>query len=123
MQLIKGTELWPTPGDWEGSIVFIEGVLPYGMELAGVHTLRSFAATGMFRRASGVVFAKPGALFEESKRAILKVLRDEEGLKDLPILFNVDCGHTAPMAIIPFGIMAEIDCDNSAFSILEPAVV
>ena len=123
MQQMKSTKLWPELQEWEDSIIFLEGLTPYGLELAGLHMLRSFAATGMFRKARGVVFAKPSELYDESKRIILKVLRDEEGLHDLPILFNIDCGHTAPMAVMPFGVMAEIDCDNVAFSILESAVV
>jgi muramoyltetrapeptide carboxypeptidase LdcA involved in peptidoglycan recycling len=122
-QLMKGTSLFPKEEDWENSIIFIEGILPYGLELAGIHTLRSFAATGMFRKANGVVIAKPGGKFEESKRIILKVIRDEEGLKDLPILFNFDCGHTAPMTIMPFGVMGEIDCDYKSFRILESGVI
>jgi muramoyltetrapeptide carboxypeptidase LdcA involved in peptidoglycan recycling len=39
MQLMKGTELFPKPEDWKDGIIFYEGVIPYGMELAGVHTL------------------------------------------------------------------------------------
>jgi len=123
MQLMKGTCLFPKVEDWENSIIFLEGVIPYGVELAGIHMLRSLAATGMFRKAKGVVFGKPLGQFEESKRIILKIIRDEEGLKDLPILFNLDCAHTAPMTIIPIGVMAEIDCENKTFSLLESGVV
>lgn len=123
MQLMMGTCLFPKAEDWENSIIFIEGVLPYSLELAGLHMLRSFAATGMFAKANGIVFANPGKKYEESKHIILKVICDEEGLKDLPILLNLDCGHTAPMTIIPFGVIAEIDCDHKTFTLLESGVI
>jgi muramoyltetrapeptide carboxypeptidase LdcA involved in peptidoglycan recycling len=122
MQLMKGTELFPKSEDWENGIIFYEGVIPYDIELAGIHTLRSFAATGMFRKAKGVIFSRPNSLNEECKRVILKVIREEEGLTDLPILFNLDCGHTWPMTVLPIGVNAEIDCEKKTLTILESGV-
>lgn len=123
MQLAKGTSAFPTNDIFEDSIIFLEGIIPYGSEISGIHLLRSLAATGMFQKAKGVVVAKPAdGLFEETKRVLLRVI-SEEGLHNLPILFNLDCGHAAPMCVIPFGVMAEIDCENKTFSILESAVI
>lgn len=123
MQAMKGTCIFPPLEDWKNSIIFLEGGIPYDQELALIHMLRSLAATGMFRKANGIVFSKIPAFSEKVKRIILKIIHDEEGLIDLPILFNIDCGHTAPMTIIPFGVNVEIDCDNCTFTILESGVV
>lgn len=57
------------------------------------------------------------------KQILLKVLRDEEGLAELPVLANVDFGHRTPMTVIPIGTMAEVDCDAGTFSILESGVL
>jgi muramoyltetrapeptide carboxypeptidase LdcA involved in peptidoglycan recycling len=122
MQLMMGTPLWREPSFWSGAIVFIEGIIPYGIELSGLHALRSLAAAGMFRHAAGVVFARLSEHTEESKRVVTKVLFEEEGLETLPVLMNVDCGHTAPMAIMPFGVTAEIDCERKTSAILDSAV-
>jgi muramoyltetrapeptide carboxypeptidase LdcA involved in peptidoglycan recycling len=124
LQVAKGTRAFPDISDFTGSIIFLEGIIPYdGRELSGIHLLRSLAATGMFRKANGIVVAKPAdCSFEDTKRICKRVIVEEEGLRDLPIIFNIDCGHSAPMAIIPFGIDAEIDCDNCTFSITESAV-
>lgn len=54
---------------------------------------------------------------------LAKVIREEEGLFDLPVLLNVDFGHRTPMMILPVGAMAEIDCDCGRFSILESGVI
>lgn len=46
----------------------------------------------------------------------------EYNLEDLPILYNFNFGHTEPKFILPYGAMAEIDCENVSFSILESGV-
>ncbi|WP_315110692.1 hypothetical protein [Clostridium intestinale] len=38
-------------------------------------------------------------------------------------MYNMNFGHTAPMMIIPYGALAEIDCDNKKFSILDSGVI
>ena len=48
---------------------------------------------------------------------------DELGLRDLPIMYNMNFGHTEPMMVIPYGALAEIDCNNMKFSILESGVL
>ena len=44
-------------------------------------------------------------------------------LNDLPIMYNINFGHTSPMIIIPYGAIGEIDCDKGEFSILDSGVV
>lgn len=55
--------------------------------------------------------------------ALQKVVRDECGLLDLPIMTQMDFGHSAPQMVLPMGAMAEIDCERKAFSILESGVL
>ena len=64
----------------------------------------------------------PPARFVEYDEWILKVVR-EEGLVDLPIVTRMDFGHTEPMFVIPYGVMAELDCEAGALTIVEPAVI
>lgn len=42
---------------------------------------------------------------------------------ELPILYNVNFGHTSPMAILPLGAKAQIDCDQKTLKILESGVI
>jgi muramoyltetrapeptide carboxypeptidase LdcA involved in peptidoglycan recycling len=80
---------------------------------------------GILSQLSGILFGRPydnGEKFDEYDRAILQIVRDEEGLTDLPIITRMDFGHTSPMFVIPYGLQAEIDCDQQKFSILENAV-
>ena len=119
LQQIMGTFLFPTPEQWRDSIIFLEIGSSYGLPLAGLHLLRSLAATGMFRQARGLICQ---SMTDEEKQTLRKVLRDEEGLTDLPVLIGVDFGHRTPMTVLPIGVMAEIDCENATFAILESGV-
>lgn len=46
----------------------------------------------------------------------------EYDLEDLPIFYNLNFGHTEPKFILPYDAMAEIDCVNGTFSILDSGV-
>ena len=61
--------------------------------------------------------------FSEYDEAILQVVAEEEGLTELPIVTQMDFGHTDPMFVLPYGVIAQIDCDSRRFEILESAVV
>lgn len=61
--------------------------------------------------------------FDQYDRAILSVVAEEEGLTSLPIVTHMDFGHTDPMFVLPYGVLAQVDCGNREFSILENAVV
>ncbi|MGZ9166776.1 MAG: hypothetical protein ACXW4U_16510, partial [Anaerolineales bacterium] len=89
--------------------------------------LRVFAAIGILEKISGILFGRPGGevppdKFEKYDQAILQVVREEQGLADLPIVTNMDFGHTSPMFVLPYGVQAEIDVENKRFSIMENAV-
>ena len=124
---LRGTNYWPNPAEWQGAILFLEtseDAPPPGFL---VSTLRSYAAIGILKKLEGILFGRPGGQipmkqFEEYDDAILQVVRDEEGLSDLPIVTQMDFGHTDPMFVLPYGVQAEIDCDKKRFTILENAV-
>jgi muramoyltetrapeptide carboxypeptidase LdcA involved in peptidoglycan recycling len=58
---------------------------------------------------------------KEYDAEIIKVLA-EENLTDLPVITQMDFGHTCPTFTIPIGVEAEIDCINKKFKILESGV-
>lgn len=126
LAILRGTPLWPSRESFDGGILFIEtseeGLPPEFVK----RELRSFAAMGVLRQLSGILFARPGGgvppeTFLEYDDAILGVL-GEEGLTNLPVVTNMDFGHTDPMCVLPYGVTAEIDCDQQTLSIPESAV-
>ena len=40
---------------------------------------------------------------------------------ELPILFNVNFGHTEPIGVIPYGVKCRLDADKKTLTLLEPA--
>lgn len=51
---------------------------------------------------------------------IRDVISREFSQIDLPIVTNVDFGHTDPQIILPLGVLAELDCNKRTFSLVEP---
>ena len=52
----------------------------------------------------------------------MQVVAEEEGLTNLPIVTQMDFGHTDPVFVLPYGVQAEIDCGAQRFAIVESAV-
>ena len=119
----RGTELFPE--QWKDAILFLEPSEDAPPPDFVRYFLRVFAAMGILRQLSGILFARPydkEERFPEYDEAILQIVRDEEGLTDLPIITRMDFGHTSPIFTLPYGLQAEIDCSNQRFSIIENAV-
>lgn len=125
LEMLKGTEIWPSLEEWDGKLLFFETSEDKPSPLLFSCWLRNYAAQGILHRVSGLLFAKPydEAYMEEYREAIIKIVRDEQKLTELPILFNLNFGHTAPMCIMPYGAEAEINCEAKSFTILESGVI
>lgn len=124
LEMLKGTVVWPAIDEWKDKLIFFETSEVKVSPDLFLGWLRNYAAQGILQDAKGLLFSKPydDCYYDEYKEAILSVVRDELKLTDLPILYNMSFGHTAPMSIIPLGAMAEMDCERKTFSILEAGV-
>ncbi|MEK6265251.1 MAG: LD-carboxypeptidase [Clostridium sp.] len=125
LEMIKGTDLWPSNDLWDESIIFFETSEEKPDPKYVEYWLRNYASQGILQRANAIIFGKPydNLYYEEYKKVILTVVREELKLVNLPILYNMNFGHTAPMITIPYGCLAEIDCDKKTFSILDSGVI
>ena len=120
LRQIMGTEFFPSQDFFKDCIIMLETGSPYGSVLAGLHELRAFDASGMFKHAAGIIV---GQLNEEEENMLIKFLKYEARREDIPVLSNVDFIHRTPMTVIPMGAMGEIDCSRVTFSIMESGVV
>ncbi len=123
--MLKGTEIWPKLRAWEDSILFFETSEDKPDPTYVEYWLRNYGSLGILQSVKGIIFGKPydNLYYEEYKKALITVVREELKLYDLPILYNMNFGHTAPICLLPYGAMAEIDCATKGFSILESGVV
>ena len=123
LEFAKGTSLWPTADNWEDSILFFETSeeLPAPGQLE--YWLRNYGTQGILQQAKGIIFGKPQheKYYEEYKDSIRLIMK-ELSLENLPILYNLNFGHTEPKFVLPYGAMAEINCENTTFSILDSGV-
>ena len=62
---------------------------------------------GVFDAVSGVLVGKPQdeAYYEEYKDILVKVIDNAE----LPIVYNVNFGHSTPRCVLQYGVMAKVD--------------
>ena len=113
MNMIIGTSVWPDINEWENKILFIETSEAKPSPNDVVYFLRHLVALGVMDKIKGIIVGKPKdeVYYEEYKESYLKVIKEEQNLK-LPILYNVNFGHTAPMCILPYGQNAIINLDK-----------
>ncbi|MBV8327733.1 LD-carboxypeptidase [Chryseobacterium sp.] len=123
LEMLKGTDYWPDPEIWKDCILFFETSEGKPHPDYVRYWLRNYAATGILKNAKGIIFGRPydDLYAEEYEAELLKIL-DEEGLYDLPVVTQMDFGHTCPTFTLPYGRLAEINCIDQTFSILESGV-
>ena len=74
-----------------------------------------------------MLIGRPGgqrdpALFPAYADTLCRTVREEYGLAGLPVVSNVDFGHTDPMMVLPLGVRVRIDSERHELSIPEAAV-
>jgi muramoyltetrapeptide carboxypeptidase LdcA involved in peptidoglycan recycling len=128
LEWLKGTAVWPGMDAWQDAILFLETSEEAPPPSAVVLALRSYAAMGIVDRLAGVLFGRPDGQTPVDEwgaydAAILQVIRDEQGHDDLPVVSRMDFGHTDPTMVLPYGVLARLDCDQQQLVILENVVV
>lgn len=127
VEFLRGTSLWPSPSEWDGAILFLETSEEAPPPSVVARALRSYAAMGVLHRIGGLLFGRPGGALPASQfaayeDAILRVVRDEEGLSRLPVISRMDFGHSDPMCVLPIGGLLRIDCSRQQLSLVEAYV-
>lgn len=122
---LRGTPWWP---DLEGAVLAVETSEEQPSPEVVARFFRSLGAIGDLERLRGVLFGRPGGPDLDPSdhvrydEAIITVIRDELGLRTLPIVSGMDFGHTDPMWTLPQGIPTRIDTEARTVRFLEPCV-
>jgi len=125
LEMMKGTILWPSPEIFRDSILFFETSEDMPEPSYLLYWLRNYGTQGILQSVRAILWGKPyqEKYYEEYKKIIHKVIVEEFGLTNLPLVYNMSFGHNEPMMCLPIGSLAEIDCDAKTFSILEAGVI
>lgn len=118
---IKDSPLFPEAEEFADTILFFE-VVSYAQEKVA-ESLRDYHRRGALQGVRGILFGKPydEYQFETYAKTLTDTLQ-ELGYPEMPVFYNMSFGHNDPKFLIPYGALAELNCDTGDFSILEPGV-
>ncbi len=123
LEFMKNTKYWPDDDFWNGKILFLETSEDKPSPDQVKWMLRNYGMQGIFDKLSALLIGRPREYSEDEKKAlnenIFKVVNTEFKNTSLPIITNMDFGHTDPQWILPLGIKAEFDCDKKEFKLIE----
>lgn len=124
LEMAKGTTLWPAREMFENAILFFETSEDTPEPTLLEYWLRNYGSQNILQNVKALLFGKPyqEKYYEAYKQSIIKILH-ELHLHNLPVLYNMSFGHNEPMCILPYGALAEVDCSNKTFTILESGVI
>jgi muramoyltetrapeptide carboxypeptidase LdcA involved in peptidoglycan recycling len=125
LEMLKGTRWWPSAKVWEGAILYFE-TSDAAPELWLVEEwLRNYATQGILQEAVGMLWGRPMRFSLEKKLSLFAGIRKvlaEVDRQDMPVVADLDFGHTSPMGVIPNGCLARIDSERRTITVLEAAV-
>ena len=115
-EITRRYSIFPTADEWRGKILFAETseVMPTPEMLR--EYLTAMKNEGVFEGLNGIIVGKPmnEKIYDEYKSVWYEIVEN----KDIPILYNVNFGHAAPRAILPYGAVARVDADRQEITLL-----
>ncbi|KAJ5881502.1 peptidase S66 LD-carboxypeptidase A [Penicillium soppii] len=129
---LQGTPYAPV--SWKNKILFLESSmgddiqLPYSVSKFR-NNLVDLALCGILHEIRGLIIGRgykyDTSMQDELANVINEVFNVVVGRsleEQLPILMNVDFGHTSPLLTLPINALVRLDCDLDEFSVVEPSV-
>lgn len=109
--MLIGTSIWPSKEEWKNKILFLETseeeISPNYLK----YYLRNLIAEGIINEINGILIGKPQneKYYKEYKEVYKELISKEAGRPDLPIIYNINIGHTDPMCILPIGQKVKVN--------------
>ena len=113
---LKGSTAWVDPS---GAVLFLETSEEAPPPAYVDSYLSDLEQLGVFDVAAGLVVARPYGYSPEDAETLWEVVARRSGQAGIPVLGNVDCGHTDPMLTLPIGVDAELDAGARTLRLLE----
>lgn len=123
LEFMKGTQFWPEPDFWNDKILFFETTEDKPSVDVVKWYLRNYGSQGILERIRGILFARARDYSHDEKMALVEMIQRlltiEFNRPDLPVVANLDFGHTDPQWIMPNGVLAEINPSAKTIRLLE----
>jgi muramoyltetrapeptide carboxypeptidase LdcA involved in peptidoglycan recycling len=126
LEMMKATRFWPPPDFWKGRVLFLETSEMLPSPDTVKFMLRNYGMIGAFDDISALLLGRPRGYSRVQKAKLeenlIGVIAEEFGRPDLPVIANLDFGHTDPQMVLPLGLEVEVDADVPSLTLLEPPV-
>jgi muramoyltetrapeptide carboxypeptidase len=103
---LKGSREWLS---LDGAIFFFET----SEEVPSVEHVDAYLTDlenlGVFDEISGLVVGRPRGYSDDERRELWDVVAERTATSGVPVLANLDIGHTDPMLTLPLGVEAKLD--------------
>jgi|SRR3989344_2156883 len=123
LEIIKGTKYWAPLDFWRNKVLFIETSEDKPAPDFVKYSLRNYGVQGILDVIKGIIVGRARDYSEKETKEledkIISVVSKEFKHPEMPIVTNVDFGHTDPQIILPLGVKAEIDCKERIIRLLE----
>src|SRR3989344_1247060 len=118
LEFLKSTIYWPKESFWNNKVLFLETSEEKPTINQVRHMLRNYGTQGIFRKISALFFGRAIFYSNEEKVELEKMIFDivvgEFGANELPIVTNMDFGHTDPQFILPLGVRIDVSISNKS---------
>jgi muramoyltetrapeptide carboxypeptidase LdcA involved in peptidoglycan recycling len=124
LEFLKHTKYFPKEDFWYNKILFFETseLKPSVLQVRWI--LRNYGLQGVLHKISAILFGRARDYSLQEKMLLDQAIKDvvitEFGIRDLPIVTNMDFGHTDPQFILPLGIFAELNITEKTLRLVEP---
>jgi muramoyltetrapeptide carboxypeptidase LdcA involved in peptidoglycan recycling len=85
--------------------------------------LMDYQNMGVLESIRGLLVGRPMGYTPNERQELREVVLERTASFEIPVITDMDFGHTAPQFVLPVGCLARIDADREAFEITEAAVV
>jgi len=114
VNLLQGTEYMP---DIKGSILFLEDdyeTVPHTFD----RDLQSLIHLPDFSQVKGLVIGRFQKKSNMTKELLMKIIKTKKELNHMPVITELDFGHTDPKITFPVGGTAKITCWKGSASVV-----
>jgi muramoyltetrapeptide carboxypeptidase LdcA involved in peptidoglycan recycling len=113
---VKGSSSWLDPAD---AIVFFETSEEKPSPAYVDSYLSDLEQLGVFDAAAALVVGRPYGYAADERQELWEVVARRTEAAAIPVLANVEFGHTDPMLVLPIGAVAELDAGEKLFRLAE----
>jgi muramoyltetrapeptide carboxypeptidase LdcA involved in peptidoglycan recycling len=113
---VKGSSTWLDPA---GAILFLETSEEAPPPAYVDSYLTDLEQLGVFDDAAALLVGRPHGYPADDREALWDVVARRTEAAGIPVLANVECGHTDPMLVLPIGAVAELDAGATRLALPE----